>query len=188
MLKTLHVTNRDQWRAWLADHHKSETDIWLIFFKKHAAKPGITYDHAVEEALCFGWIDSIVRRIDDQRYAQKFTPRRDSAKWSSSNIQRMRMLIRDGRMTQAGLAKFDPKLLEKEPRKKQAPKKTRDPKLPQFVRQALIANPMALEHFETLPPSHRRRYLQWILSAKKEETRERRLKQAVSMLQQKRRM
>src|SRR6516225_11121505 len=82
---TLHVANRDEWRAWLAKHHASETEIWLIYYKKSSGQPRIPYDHAVEEALCFGWIDSIVKRIDDDQFAQKFTPRRDFTKWSAIN-------------------------------------------------------------------------------------------------------
>ena len=89
MLKTLYLTNRDKWRAWLASHHASETEIWLIYYKKHTAKPRISYEHAVEEALCFGWVDSLVKKIDEDRYAQKFTPRRDYTKWSSLNKQRV---------------------------------------------------------------------------------------------------
>ena len=83
--QTIYVTNRDEWRAWLARHHESETEIWLVYYKKHTAgRSRISYDHAVEEALCFGWIDSIVRKIDDDKYAQKFTPRRNNVSWSKT--------------------------------------------------------------------------------------------------------
>jgi uncharacterized protein YdeI (YjbR/CyaY-like superfamily) len=78
--KMLYVTNRDEWRAWLANHYASESEVWLIYYKKHTGRPRIPYEHAVEEALCFGWIDSLVKRIDDEKFAQKFTPRRD---WTS---------------------------------------------------------------------------------------------------------
>jgi hypothetical protein len=94
--KTLYVTSREEWRAWLAKHYQSETEVWLIYYKKHSGQPRISYDHAVEEALCFGWIDSIVKRIDDEKFAQKFTPRRDGAKWSALNKRRLRKLIREG--------------------------------------------------------------------------------------------
>jgi uncharacterized protein YdeI (YjbR/CyaY-like superfamily) len=72
--RTLYVTSREEWRAWLTEHHQSETGVWLIYYKKQPGQPRIPYDHAVEEALCFGWIDSVVKRIDDARFAQKFTP------------------------------------------------------------------------------------------------------------------
>jgi uncharacterized protein YdeI (YjbR/CyaY-like superfamily) len=183
MLKMLTFTNRDEWRDWLAGHHASETEVWLIYFKKHTAKPSIPYDHAVQEALCFGWIDSTVKTIDDQRYAQKFTPRRDCTKWSPSNLKRIRTLIHEGQMTKAGLAKIDVKLLDERPAAKQATKK-RDPTLPRALRQALIANPKAWKYFNTLAPSYRSLYVRWILAAKKAETRERRLREAVLLLQQ----
>src|SRR5438132_5620057 len=106
MRKTLYVTSREEWRAWLTKHYQSETEVWLIYYKKHTGRPRISYDHTVEEALCFGWIDSIVKSMNDEKSAQKFTPRRDSTKWSALNQQRLRKLIGEGRMTDAGLAKI----------------------------------------------------------------------------------
>src|SRR5882762_9558352 len=113
--KTLYVTSREEWRAWLTKHYQSETEVWLIYYKKHTGQPRISYDHAVEEALCFGWVDSIVKRIDDEKFAQKFTPRRDWTKWSALNKRRLRKLIREGRMTEGGLAKIDLVILGEEP-------------------------------------------------------------------------
>src|SRR4026208_307458 len=109
--KTLYVTSREEWRTWLRKHYQSESEVWLIYFKKHTGRPRISYDHAVEEALCFGWIDSIGKRIDDDRFAQKFTPRRDRTHPSVLNKRRVRRLIREGRMTKAGLAKIAPTML-----------------------------------------------------------------------------
>jgi uncharacterized protein YdeI (YjbR/CyaY-like superfamily) len=182
--KTLYVTSRDEWRAWLADHYASETEVWLIYYKKPSGRPRIPYDHAVEEALCFGWIDSIVKRIDDDKFAQKFTPRRDCTKWSALNKRRVRQLIRDGRMTEAGLAKIDLAVLGEEPQEPPAKLAKRDLDLPRFVKQALMASPKAWEHFQKLAPSYRRHYIGWIMHAKKEETRERRLREAVALLEQ----
>jgi uncharacterized protein YdeI (YjbR/CyaY-like superfamily) len=179
--KTLYVTNRDEWRAWLARHHASETEVWLIYYKKQSGWPRIPYDDAVEEALCFGWIDSLVKRIDDERFAQKFTPRRDCSKWSALNKRRVRKLIREGRMTEAGLAKIDLAALDEEPPAK--PSRS-DPGLPLFVKQALRASPTVWKNFQNLAPSQRRLYVGWILHAKKEETRQRRLAEAVSLLEQ----
>jgi uncharacterized protein YdeI (YjbR/CyaY-like superfamily) len=187
MSKMLYVTDREGWREWLARHHSSEREIWLIYYKKHAGKPRISYEHAVEEALCFGWIDSIVKKIDERRYAQKFTPRRDLGKWSASNRERMRRLVREGRMTDVGLAKFDLKMLGEEPRGGKLPKKS-GVGLPRFVREGLMAKPKAWEFFQSLAPSYRRLYVQWIVAAKKEETRKRRLEEAVSLLQQKKKL
>ena len=179
--KTLYVTSREEWRAWLTMHYQSETEIWLIYYKKHTGRPRISYDDAVEEALCFGWIDSIVKRVDDKKFAQKFTPRRDCTRWSALNKRRLRKLIREGRMTEAGLAKIDLVMLGEEAQAKQS---QGDADIPRFVKQALMANAKAWENFRKLAPSHRRPYIQWITEAKKEETRERRLREAVSFLEQ----
>ena len=179
--KTLYVRTRDQWRAWLASHYQSETEIWLIYYKKHSGRPRIPYEHAVEEALCFGWIDSIVKKIDHEKFAQKFTPRRDSTKWSDLNRRRVRKLIQEGHMTEAGLAKIDPGILSEEA---QAEQSSGELGVPRFVKQALKARPKAWESFERLAPSHRKQYIRWIMDAKKEETRERRLREVVAILDQ----
>jgi uncharacterized protein YdeI (YjbR/CyaY-like superfamily) len=179
--KTLYVTSREKWRAWLTKHHRSETEVWLIYYKKHTGRPRIPYDHAVEEALCFGWIDSIGKRMDDEKFAQKFTPRRDWTNWSVLNKRRMRKLIREGRMTEAGLAKIDLAMLGEEAETEQS---KGDLDLPRFVKQALMANAKAWENFRNLTSSRRRAYVQLIQNAKKEETRERRLREAVSLLEQ----
>jgi uncharacterized protein YdeI (YjbR/CyaY-like superfamily) len=179
--KTLHVTSRADWRAWLASHHGSETEVWLIYYKKESGQPRIPYDHAVEEALCFGWVDSIVKRIDDQKYAQKFTPRRNRTKWSALNKERVRKLIKEGRMTDVGLAKIDLAVLGDEP---QARPRKDHRHVPQFMEQALKANPKAWKNFQDLALSYRRNYIGWIMAAKREETRQRRLQEALSLLEQ----
>jgi uncharacterized protein YdeI (YjbR/CyaY-like superfamily) len=178
--KTLYVTSREEWRSWLSKHYQSETEVWLIYYKKQTGQPRISYDHAVEEALCFGWVDSIVKRMDDEKFAQKFTPRRDWTKWSALNKRRLRSLIREDRMTEAGLAKIDPVILGEEPPAKQS-KGELD--LPRFVKQALRANAKAWENCRNLAPSQRRHYIQWIMDAKRKETREWRLREAVSRLE-----
>ncbi len=97
--------DRDGWRKWLMKNHSTSGVVWLLFYKKHTGKPCMAYDAAVEEALCFGWIDSLTKRIDNERYAQKFTPRKQSSNWSESNLRRVKKLIESGRMTEVGLAK-----------------------------------------------------------------------------------
>jgi uncharacterized protein YdeI (YjbR/CyaY-like superfamily) len=178
--RTFYATNRQEWRAWLEKHHATESEIWLIYYKKHTGQPRIPYEDAVEEALCFGWIDSTVKKIDEEKFAQKFTPRRDRSNWSALNKRRMQQLIRDGRMTAAGLAKIDLATLndETEPRPKE------ELPLPRFVKQALRANRTAWENFDKLAPSYRRNLIRWILDAKKEETRQRRLQEAIGLLEQ----
>ena len=179
--KTLYVTSWEEWRAWLTKHYQSETEVWLIYYKKHSDQPRISYDLAVEEALCFGWIDSIVKRIDDEKFAQKFTPRRDGAKWSALNKRRLRKLIREGRMTEAGLAKIDLATLGKEPQAKQS---KGDLDIPRFVKQALMASAKAWENFRNLTPSRCRAYIRFIMDARKEETRTQRLRETVARLAQ----
>lgn len=112
--KTLYVTNRDEWRAWLSENHGSEKEIWLVYYKKHTRKPTIPYDDAVEEALCFGWIDGIEKRMDEERYAQRFTPRKAKSNWSESNKRRVKKLLEQGKMTEAGLATINKQVLETE--------------------------------------------------------------------------
>jgi uncharacterized protein YdeI (YjbR/CyaY-like superfamily) len=105
--KRLHFTTADEWRGWLQANHAAEKEVWLTFYKKHAATPSITLDEATDEALCFGWVDSIMKRIDDEKYVLRYTPRRKRSNWSERNKKRVAELIERGRMTEAGLAKID---------------------------------------------------------------------------------
>ncbi|NYZ60575.1 YdeI/OmpD-associated family protein [Candidatus Micrarchaeota archaeon] len=102
--KTLYVHERKAWRSWLSRNRKKEKEIWLIYYKKSSGKPRIPYNDAVEEALCFGWIDSTVKKIDDERFAQRFTPRGPRSGLSQANRERIREMISEGKMTKAGLA------------------------------------------------------------------------------------
>src|SRR2546423_12322516 len=103
---TLYVKDRRRWRAWLARHHKTAPEIWLIYYKKHSGRPRTPYSDAVEEALCYGWIDSITKPVDEDRWAQRFSPRRPSSRLSEMNRERVRRLIAARRMTKAGLARI----------------------------------------------------------------------------------
>ncbi|MFA5095489.1 MAG: YdeI/OmpD-associated family protein [Candidatus Paceibacterota bacterium] len=102
--KTLYITNRKAWRAWLAKNHKSKTEIWLVYFRKKTGKPRIPYDDAVEEALCYGWIDSIVKNIDKERFAQRFSVRKNTSVLSQVNKERIYKLITAKKMTKIGLS------------------------------------------------------------------------------------
>src|SRR2546421_1896014 len=179
--KALYVTSRDDWRAWLEKNHETEKEVWLVFYKKHTNRPRIPYDDAVEEALCFGWIDSIVQKIDDERYAQKFTPRKSGSLWSESNKRRVRKLLKEGKMTQAGLAKIGEGVLDTEERTK-SELKSKELVIPTYLSEALRANKKAWENFNRLTPSYRRQYIAWITTAKKEETRKRRIREAIELL------
>jgi uncharacterized protein YdeI (YjbR/CyaY-like superfamily) len=177
--KTLYVSDRAAWRAWLEENHASEREVWLVYYKKHTGRPRIPYDDAVEEALCFGWIDSTVRRLDEERYSQKFTPRRKGSNWCESNVKRARRLIAEGKMTKAGLDAIAEGALDVEFKLKRKPEEL---EVPRFVSAALKKTPKAWENFNALAPSYRREYVNWITQAKREETRERRLAEAARLL------
>lgn len=180
--RQLYFKTREEWRRWLAAHHDSEREVWLVYYKKHSGKPRIPYDDAVEEALCYGWIDSIVRRIDDERFEQKFTPRTNSKNWSQANVERVRRLIADGRMTDVGLAKFDRALLRRAPPRQRRAAVPDEP-VPEFLAKALRANARARKNFDALAPSYRRQYIGWIGSAKRDATRERRVEEVIGLLE-----
>ncbi len=175
---TLYVTNRDDWRRWLSKNHSSQKEVWLIYYKKHTGKPSIPYEDSVEEALCFGWIDSILKRIDDEKFVRKFTPRNEKSNWSELNKKRAKKMIEQGRMTRAGLAKFKQggKQKDKETKDRLASKRL---VIPPGLKKALSANKNALQNFTNFAPGYRRLYIAWITDAKRKETRERRIKQTV---------
>lgn len=110
--ETLLVQSRQEWREWLAHHYQDKKEIWLIYYKKSSGKTGISYEESVEEALCFGWIDSANKGIDEEKYVGRFTPRRPKSPWSVSNRERVVRLMKEGRMTEAGLAVLPKDLLQ----------------------------------------------------------------------------
>jgi uncharacterized protein YdeI (YjbR/CyaY-like superfamily) len=174
-IKTLDVRTRRQWRKWLEEHHDKETEIWLIFHKRHTGVACLSYDDAVEEALCYGWIDSIIRRLDESRYARKLTPRKAGSRWSGANRRRYEDLASRGLLAAPGLKRPPTS------RSADAPRPLVN-ELPSYIRRALGANRRAWRFFEGLAPSYRRTYVGWIGSAKREETKERRLHEAVRLL------
>jgi uncharacterized protein YdeI (YjbR/CyaY-like superfamily) len=179
MARTVEMRDRERWRAWLAAHHAREKEVWLLFYKKHTGRASVNMDEAICEALCFGWIDSGIQRVDDDRFGLRFTPRTENAKWSALNKARAARMIAEGRMTAAGRAKagdLEAKPTAVPPR---LPKELPPP--PDLVA-ALRRTPDAWRHFQALAPSYRRRYVGWILIAKKEDTRRRRIEEAVRLL------
>jgi uncharacterized protein YdeI (YjbR/CyaY-like superfamily) len=172
---TLDVRTRPHWRKWLAAHHGSESEIWLVFHKRDSGVASLAYEDAVEEALCYGWIDSVIRRIDGARYARKFTPRRADSKWSSANRRRYADLAAHGRLAAPGLNRAPTTRSGDAPRPSVA-------QLPSYIEKALRTDPRAWRTFEHLAASHRRAYIAWIDSAKREETKQRRLREALRLL------
>src|SRR4029450_10346572 len=177
-MKTLLVRTLDQWREWLSEHHASASEVWLIFHKRHTGVASIEYKDARDEALCFGWVDSLVKRLDDRRYAQKFTPRRADSRWSEVNRKRYAELKAEGRLKPPGIERpptdrgYDPR----------PPRLPMPAKRPAYIQAALRKRPTALRHFDALAPEQRRRYVAWIESAKREETKLRRLKESIRLL------
>jgi len=182
----LYVTNRDDWRVWLKANHAKKKEIWLIYYKKHTGKPRIPYEDAVEEALCFGWIDSIIKKIDDETYSQKFTPRKETSGWSELNKNRVEKMIKQGRMTEAGMAKIRAAKKNGQWDKTAASKQMWA--MPGELQNALNTNKKAKSFFDSLAPSYQRQYIGWIASAKRDETREKRLKEAIHLLEKKQKL
>jgi uncharacterized protein YdeI (YjbR/CyaY-like superfamily) len=178
MTEKLYLTGREDWRAWLERNHNRKREVWLIYYKKHTGKPRIPYDDAVEEALCFGWIDSTVQKIDEDKYAQRFTPRTEGSRWSELNLKRARKMIKQGKMTRVELEKFR----EVEKRLRRMPKRRKSERetiLPPDLEEALAKDPEAERNFDSFAPSHKRMYIGWINEAKRPETRKRRIGQTV---------
>jgi uncharacterized protein YdeI (YjbR/CyaY-like superfamily) len=160
--KTLYVSDRKRWRAWLSRHHTKSFEIWLVYYKKHSGKARIPYNDAVEEALCFGWIDSTVKRIDDDSFAQRFTPRRPGSKLSPMNRVRVARLIAAGKMTRAGLDKIQDRANDAARLGRQ--KRMR---IPADISRALKAVPAAWKHYQRFPDSYRRIRIGWIDGARR---------------------
>lgn len=172
VMKTHYAPTRATWRAWLARNHRSAPEIWLVFYKKHTGKPSVTLGEAIDEGLCFGWIDTRVRSLDDARYAQRFTPRAPSSRWSASNIARVRKLIAQRKMTAAGLSAFKGHELRKAP--------ALPTKLPPELNVLFRRSGKAWRNFERCPPGYKRYAIGWVASAKRDETRRKRLARLVA--------
>jgi uncharacterized protein YdeI (YjbR/CyaY-like superfamily) len=180
--KTYHPKTRKEWRQWLEKNHIISPGIWLIYYKKESGKPRVSYEEAVEEALCFGWIDSLPRKLDMKRAMLKFTPRKPKAVWSDLNKARVEKLISQKMMTVSGLAKVEQAKKDGSWHLLNATNyHTDNNSLPEDLQKALAKNKKAFENFNAFPLGYRRRFLFWIDSAKRPETRKARIKQAVLM-------
>lgn len=171
-MKITYFKKPSDWRRWLARHHATETEIWVGFYKKDSGKPSITWPESVDEALCFGWIDGIRKRIDEVSYKIRFTPRRSRSIWSAVNIKRVGELIEQGLMQEAGLSAF---AAREEYRSGIYSYEQRSVDLPAEYGDRLKQNRAAWKFFSDQPASYRKAVTWWILSARKEETRLKRL-------------
>jgi uncharacterized protein YdeI (YjbR/CyaY-like superfamily) len=152
--KTIHVTDRKDWRKWLREHYKTEKDIWLVYYKKATGKPRIEYNDAVEEALCFGWIDSTLKSLDEERNAQRFSPRKPKSKYSPANQERLRKLLKHRKVI-------------KEVRETLGDLAAEKFEVPQDILKAIRANQEAWRHFQTFSDSYKRIRIGFIEGARK---------------------
>jgi uncharacterized protein YdeI (YjbR/CyaY-like superfamily) len=172
-MKPLFFATAAAWRRWLAGHHKSHSEVWVGLHKKKSGRASITWPEAVDEALCFGWIDGIRKNLDEHSYVIRFTPRRAASKWSNINVRRVRELIRIGRMRQSGLDAFRRRTSDKTGTYSFEQRKT--PTLPPSYVHQLKANEKAWTFFRAQPPWYQRTAAWWIISTKRDDTKLRRL-------------
>ncbi len=181
-MEELIFETRTDWRQWLTENHNKFEGIWMVYYKKHTKRRCVSYDEAVEEALCFGWIDSIVKTIDSEKYKQKYTPRRKNSIWSKLNKTRVEKMIKAGLMTPLGLAKIEE--AKKNGQWEKAYETSQMPKIPTEFKQALEKDIEAYTNFMNFAKSYQRNYLNWYISAKRTETKEKRLKQIIEWSKQ----
>ena len=170
-METVFSKTRDEWRRWLEKNCARCPEIWLVFYKKASGKQTVSYDHAVEEALCFGWVDGMKKGIDEECYAFRFTPRKAKSPWSKSNLARVERLIAEGKMMPAGLDAYN------------SAGRRDVPPMPSELPKALEAKfrkqRAAWANYEKFPPGYRRVTAGWVASAKKEETQIKRLEKLI---------
>lgn len=180
-MNLVEMSDRKEWRNWLNAHHASEKETWLVYYRAGSVIPGVAYEDSVEEALCFGWVDSVILKLDESRYARKFTPRKESSSWSTVNKRRAQKMITAGLMTEIGMQKIEAARCSgawENPTDKPA---FNLDILPEFAA-AMKENPVAQEFFESLSRSHQKEYLLWINTAKRPETRDRRIEESIQLL------
>lgn len=175
-----HPLTRDEWRVWLERNHQQAEHVWLITYKQGTGKPTFSYDAAVEEALCFGWIDSLPRKLDDERKMLYFAPRKPGSGWSRPNKERVERMIAAGKMAAAGLAKIE---AAKADGSWTALDDVENLVVPDDLAAALAEFSPASEHWEAFPRSVKRGILEWIGSAKRETTRTKRIEETARLAQ-----
>ncbi len=177
---SVHPLTRDEWRAWLQENHERAPNVWLISYKKGTGKRAFTYEEAVEEALCFGWVDSTAGKLDAERSMLYFAPRKPRSGWSRPNKERIERLMAAGKMAPAGLAKVE---AAKADGSWTALDAVEDLIVPDDLAAALAARPPAADLFEAFPRSAKRAILEWISNAKRPETRTQRIEETARLAQ-----
>lgn len=181
-INPVYFKNRQEWRKWLEKNHDKEGEIWLVYYKKHTGKLSVTHEEAVEEALCFGWIDSKVRSIDGEKFMQKYTPRKPNSVWSEINKKAAEKMIREGKITKSGLIKIEE--AKKNGMWEAAYTSKRKLPIPQDLKNALMKNKKAWDNFNKFANTYQNMYIGWVTGAKREETRKRRIKEIVKLVEQ----
>lgn len=177
----LYFATHAEWRKWLSINHNLLLPVWLVFYKKETGVPTLSYDDAVEQALCYGWIDGTIKNIDSKKYKRKFYPRKNFYNWSPSNRKRVEKLINNKEMTEFGLAKIGEYASTHQLIWPQLNDNSR-PQLPDKLIQLLKTDELAYSNFMNLAPSHQKRYILWVMQAKREETRIKRMNAAIKLL------
>jgi len=180
-LQKIYLPDAREWRSWLKENHDKLPGIWLIYYKKHTGNLRVPYNEAVEEALCFGWIDSTVKRIDEERYMQQFTPRNLNSNWSKLNKERVEKLLKTGKMTEAGMRCVNYAKTHGIWDKEDLPQPLFE--FSDDLLKLLKANKKAFTFYKALSPSHKKQYKQWVMSAKKPETRLKRCNEMIGLLE-----
>jgi uncharacterized protein YdeI (YjbR/CyaY-like superfamily) len=170
-LEILYDMDRAKWRRWLERNHEQKEAVWLVLVKKGAKRKGVTYVEAVEEALCFGWIDSNPNRLDDERFKIHMSPRKPNSVWARSNKERVRGLIEQGLMTPAGMKKIE---AAKSNGSWDIIEEVDALQVPKELEKVFQSHPPAKENFESFIPSYRKQAIYWVLSAKRSETKAKR--------------
>ncbi len=178
-----YARDRQSWRGWLEKNHATSPGVWLVYYKKHTEKPSVSDAEAIEEALCFGWVDSKPNVLDEERFMKLFTPRKPKSPWSKLNKRRVEQLITEGLMMQAGLEKIAASKADGSWSSYDAIEQLT---VPSDLQEALAANPTAQANFEAFPPSSKKNILWWIASAKQPATRQKRIEETVTLAAQNR--
>lgn len=182
-MQSLYFKTAYEWENWLAENHDKESELKLIYYKKHTGIPCVGYDDSVKIALCFGWIDSLVNRIDDQRFSRKFSKRKPNSVWSESNKKRVEKLIKEGKMKTAGMHLVEIAKKNGKWNEVIAPPKINTETSAEFE-VALASNPRAKTFFSTLTQSQKKQFKLWINMAKRTETRRKRISESLKLLKE----
>lgn len=177
-IEMIYADSRQAWRQWLEANHAKQQSIWLVYYKKKANRPTVSYNDAVDEALCFGWIDSKAKPIDEEKYMQFFSPRRKKSIWSRINKEKVERLVSEGLMTKAGYEIID---IAKQNGSWTILEEAEALIIPTDLDDELKKSPKALDYFLGLSRSDKRNILQWLVLAKRTETRQKRIDEIVSL-------